>query len=132
MSCKCQVYGGLPCQACACIPKKKIEMGKKYVNGRGKSVRILCVDRKSDFPVVGLLSITEDYSEVQTYTSEGQCFLLKKSEQDLVEVKEKKVMYMPINKYLIHYSRYSDYEAAEYEGKKENGFIAVATLTWEE
>lgn len=62
-----------------------IEMGKKYRIGDGASVRILCVDAKSRFSVVGLVNnCASEY--IETWTSEGLYGDDPLSPRNLVEV----------------------------------------------
>ena len=46
---------------------------RKVVTRRGKNVRIICVDRKARYCVVGLISIDSDFEEVVCYTENGEC-----------------------------------------------------------
>lgn len=65
---------------------KKIEMGKKYRTRDGRDVRILCVDRKHEFPVVGLFDYQGE-EHVYAWMSEGfHAGAGVKNSLDLVEV----------------------------------------------
>lgn len=46
---------------------KKIEMGKKYRTLNGFPVRVLCIDKLGEFPVVGLV----DDRVIESWTADG-------------------------------------------------------------
>ena len=52
---------------------KKIEMGKQYRTREGAPVRILCVDREGDYPVIGLVHNTNIviYTEIGMHYRSG-------------------------------------------------------------
>ena len=47
-----------------------IELNKVYKDRRGNDVRIICVDRQDDTPIVGLLMM-EDVEYLACYTAGG-------------------------------------------------------------
>lgn len=67
----------------------KIEMGKQYRTSGGRNVRVLCTDRKGDWPVVALVpDSTRPIEILVSYSSEGHANLNKSlSDYDLVEIK---------------------------------------------
>ena len=61
---------------------KKIEIGKQYRTRSGHNVRILCVDRFGDYPVVALI----DNISLLAFTKTGQYHKSEQStEYDLIE-----------------------------------------------
>lgn len=93
----------------------KINMTDKYETRNGKAVRVLCVDYKSKFPVLALITGKNDEEFVYEFDENGRYFPESPDESpnDLVLVPKRKIEYMPIknNAYL-----YFDKEAAFAEG----------------
>ena len=65
----------------------KIEVGKTYVDGRGRRVRIIATDRHGaivdQFSVVGLIDCGE-HEAIRTFTLKGQYSVHKRTDEDLV------------------------------------------------
>lgn len=74
---------------------------RKVVTRDGHSVRIICTDRISDYPVVALVS--GEYSEdLLSYTKDGEVYTTLEDDYDLFfapESKTKKVGWMNVCKY---------------------------------
>ena len=60
-----------------------IELNKTYKDGLGRDVRIICVDRQDDTPIVGLIMM-EDWEYLACYTAGGQYILEEPSANDLI------------------------------------------------
>ena len=60
-------------------------MDKKYKTKDGEPVRILCVDKPGEYPVVGLIGSS---IHVEVWTLQGQYYEDKPYRHDLVEVSE--------------------------------------------
>lgn len=60
-----------------------IELNKVYKDRRGNDVRIICVDRQDDTPIVGLLMM-EDVEYLACYTAGGQYIPDEPSANDLI------------------------------------------------
>lgn len=60
-----------------------IELGKTYPDKSGNQVRIICVDRQDDTPIVGLLMM-EDVEYLACYTAGGQYIPDEPSANDLI------------------------------------------------
>ena len=60
-----------------------IELNKVYKDRRGNDVRIICVDRQDDSPIVGLLMM-EDGEYLACYTAGGQYIPDEPSANDLI------------------------------------------------
>ena len=62
-----------------------IKLGETYKDKRGNDVRIICVDKRGEFPIVGIASINpRGKEEVRTYTSEGSHLVYEDSTNDLI------------------------------------------------
>ena len=51
-----------------------ISMDKKYKTAIGNSVRILCINRNAEYPVVALVQDPDGTEHIQTYTPAGEHF----------------------------------------------------------
>ena len=62
-----------------------IKLGETYKDKCGNDVRIICVDKRGNLPIVGIVS-TEgcDKDYVETYTFEGKYLLYEDSDYDLI------------------------------------------------
>ena len=63
-----------------------ISMDKKYRTVEGKSIRLLCVDRRaqlSTYPVIALIGAEQG---THSFTAEGRNVIHKNSRMDLVEI----------------------------------------------
>ena len=80
-------------------PKLTLEVGKTYLNGKGKKVRVVCTDMKNEYGILGLLEV-EDGEIGIFYTKEGHLSLtLSPCSDDIVsEYKEPRV------EWLVRYS----------------------------
>ena len=62
-----------------------IKLGETYKDKCGNDVRIICVDKRGEFPIVGIISINPRGKEkVMTYTSEGSYLVYEDSPHDLI------------------------------------------------
>ena len=62
-----------------------IKLGKTYKDKCGNDVRIICVDKRGEFPIVGIVSINpRGKEEVMSYTSEGSYLVYEDSPHDLI------------------------------------------------
>lgn len=112
---------------------------KKVVTRDGRSVRIICTDRKhSRYPIVALVEnkLTEGENSVY-YTKEGKFFNNVLADIDLVFVSEKKEGW--INLYRTETSSqyvtsnpYDSEEKAIEIGRTSENYIATTKIEWEE
>jgi hypothetical protein len=65
-----------------------IDINKQYRTRDGRAVRVLCVDAKSSYPVIGLVTYTDDLTAeyVETWRLDGVCTDNPESPRNLVEV----------------------------------------------
>jgi hypothetical protein len=68
----------------------KISMDKKYKTRDGRPVRILCVDAKRHYPVVGLIANGESDEDLGSWPEDGSSYIGVARDDDLVEVVEPK------------------------------------------
>lgn len=62
-----------------------IKLGETYKDKCGNDVRIICVDKQGNLPIVGIVSINpRGKEEVKTYTSEGSYLVYEDSPHDLI------------------------------------------------
>ena len=62
-----------------------IKLGETYKNKCGNDVRIICVDKRGDLPIVGIVSSNHcDKEEVMTYTTGGTYWLREWSDYDII------------------------------------------------
>ena len=71
-----------------------IDMNKKYKTRSGLPVRILCTNAGGKYPIAGLI----DNKSVFQWLPNGRCAFSSQSDNDLIEVKEKKVMWVNVYK----------------------------------
>ena len=62
-----------------------IKLGETYKDKCGNDVRIICVDKRGEFPIVGIASINpRGKEEVTAYTTDGTYWVREWSDYDLV------------------------------------------------
>ena len=62
-----------------------IKLGETYKDKCGNDVRIICVDKRGEFPIVGIVSSNHCGEEgIKTYTSEGTYCVNAGSDYDLI------------------------------------------------
>lgn len=105
---------------------------KKVVTRRGKNVRIICVDRKARYCVVGLISIDSDFEEVACYTENGECTEGAVKPFDLLFAPEKHEGWVNVYRDLGSGELYCGYVYDSEEEAKKRGGIATVKIEWEE
>lgn len=61
----------------------KAKQGAKVVTANGEDVRILCLDRRSLYPIVALILHLDDEEELIDYTQEGKAYIGQSTDDDL-------------------------------------------------
>ena len=62
-----------------------IKLGETYKDKCGNDVRIICVDRRGNLPIVGIVSSNHcGAEEIKTYTSKGTYWAKEGSDYDLI------------------------------------------------
>ena len=113
---------------------------KKIVTRDGRNVRIICTDRRGDYPIIVLTENQgNDEETLVAFTENGRWALSgKESVNDLFFATEKHEGWVIIFKaydgdtYLGNSGIYRTKEEAEESGKNWSGYIATVKIEWEE
>ena len=114
---------------------------KKVVTREGRSVRILCVDKKGgDLPIIALIQqCTRDNEIIGTFTKEGKWSItMAEQPNDLFFAPEKHEgwinVYRDVDTEKISFGSlvYDSQKKAEDMGKYNDGYVASAKIEWEE
>lgn len=110
---------------------------KEIITRDGKSVRILCTDRKHPTrPIIALVQIDKCKETYSSYTEDGSWFDSASSPNDLFFASEKHAgwvnLYMSDKSLLnIDGGLFKTKEEAE-AGRKDENYISTAKIEWEE
>ena len=111
---------------------------RKVVTRDGKaSARIICTDAKSEYPVIALLSYSENSEGCEAYTADGRFSIDGESNSDLVFATEKKsgwvnIYKMPDTDELEASCIFSTKEKAEFYSVDNTNYVATTRIEWEE
>ena len=108
----------------------------KVVTKDGRSVRIICTDKESDFPIVALIKCQDGKELVFSFTKEGEYFPGTSDNKDLFFAPERHEGWANIFnvdgcKHLDH-KIYESKEDAEKEGKFWSFYVSTIKVEWEE
>ena len=113
---------------------------RKVVTRDGKATaRIICTDCKSEYPIIALLSYSENSEGCEAYTADGRFSIDGEGNSDLFFDVEKKEGYINLYRSKLFSGMFqtsvhvlskdiAEREAAKYP----DDFIATAKVTWEE
>ena len=113
---------------------------RKIVTRDGKKVKIICTDKKGNFPIVALIaSQTIDEEIAYSYTKNG-CWTVSEHTgtiNDLFFAPEKKEGWVNIIKcsrgnFVSHNRIFESKENAEKVGKNFSGYLTTVKIEWEE
>ena len=111
---------------------------RKVVTRDGKATaRIICTDCKSEYPIIALLSYSENSEGCEVYTADGRFSIDGESNSDLFFGPEKKegwvnIYRIPDTEELESSCIFSTKEEAEiYRGDNSN-YVTTTKITWEE
>ena len=108
---------------------------RKLVTGDGRKVKILCTNRKSPYPIVALVKLSDNTTEdVWTYTKDGEYEVDKSTTYDLFFAPEKHEGWVNVyeegtNRYLEGCICETKEEAKRIRGY---GYITTIKIEWEE
>ena len=106
---------------------------RKVVTRDGKNVRILCTDRKGDYPIIALVEncdSTEEY--VYSYRKNGDCGYPSSDKYNLFFAPEKHEGWVSIHRgYMENYYCDGIFNSEE-KAKERVGSIATVKIEWEE
>ena len=107
---------------------------RKVVTRDGRSVRIKCTDKKSDYyPIVALIDLG-NLEDICSFSKNGEYWIGSKTKLDLFFIPEKHEGWINIysDSYFSASSRiFSSKEDAEKEGKKWKDYVATIKIEWE-
>ena len=117
------------------------DSSQKVVTRDGRAVRIICTDYKSDYPIIGLVTIEENKELAYNFQKNGEYYFTdEESSLDLFFAPTKREGY--INIYCNIYYEGSDKDrntgknifSSEEEAKehKDLGYITTIKIEWEE
>ena len=111
---------------------------RKVVTRDGRATaRIICTDCKSEYPIIALLSYSENSEGCEAYTEDGRFSIGEEGNSDLFFAPEKKdgwvnIYKMPDTDQLEASCIFSTKEEAElYRGDNSN-YVTTTKITWEE
>jgi hypothetical protein len=110
-----------------------IKMDKKYQTRDGRAVRILAIDEKSQWSVVGRIMETYGRETLNSWMADGKAVTFDDSPLDLVPVPTKHEAWMPVS-----YDRDSAYwvNGRLFDSQEEVGITMgrtrIAHVTWED
>ena len=111
---------------------------RNLVTRDGKATaRIICTDCKSEYPIIAILSYSENSEGCEAYTEDGRFSIDGESNSDLFFSPEKKdgwvnIYKMPDTDQLEASCIFSTKEEAElYRGDNSN-YVTTTKITWEE
>lgn len=107
---------------------------RKIVTRDGKSVRIKCIDRKSDYyPIIALIDLG-NLEEIHSFSKNGECWIESKTKFDLFFVPEIHEGWINVysGSYFSTSARiFSSEEEAKKEGKKWKDYVTTIKIEWE-
>ena len=111
---------------------------RKVVTRDGKAkARIICTDAKSEYPIIALLSYSEQSEGCETYTADGRFSIDGESNSDLFFEPEKREGWVNVYKIadtdqLEASCIFSTKEEAEFYRGDNPKYVATTKITWEE
>lgn len=118
---------------------KKNPNRKVVTRDRKATARIICTDCKSEYPIIALLSYSENSEGCEAYTADGRFSIDGEGRSDLYFEPEKKEAWINLRRVgntvdaiLPSKFMYSKEEAEKYAAMYPEDFIATAHVTWEE
>ena len=105
-------------------------------DGKAKA-RIICTDCKSEYPIIALLSYSENSEGCEAYTEDGRFSIDGESNSDLFFATEKKSGWANVYKIadtdqLEASCIFSTKEEAEFYSVDNPKYVATTKITWEE
>ena len=115
---------------------------RKVVTRDGKSVRIICTDRRDlNFPIVALIEKDSGGEVIYAHTKDGICCNTCPTTYDLFFAPEKHEGWVNIfegnrtsddNRYLWQPKIYKSKEDAMSDGDRHSGYVTTTRIEWEE
>lgn len=116
---------------------KKDPSRKVVTRDRNATARIICTDCKSEYPIIALLSYSENSEGCEAYTADGRFSIGEESNSDLFFAPEKKEGWVNVYKIadtdqLEASCIFSTKEEAEFHSVDNLNYVATTKITWEE
>lgn len=110
---------------------------KVVTRDRKATARILCTDCKSEYPIIALLSYSENSEGCEAYTEDGRFSIDGESNSDLFFAPTKREGFVNIYKIpdtdeLETSIIFSTKEEAEFHSVDNPNYVATTKITWEE
>ena len=111
---------------------------RKVLTRDGKATaRIICTDCKSEYPIIALLSYSENSEGCEAYTEDGRFSIDGEGNSDLFFAPEKKdgwvnIYKMPDTDQLEASCIFSTKEKAEFYSVDNTNYVATTRIEWEE
>lgn len=111
---------------------------RKVVTRDGRATaRIICTDCKSEYPIIALLSYSENSEGCEAYTEDGRFSIDGESNSDLFFATEKKsgwvnIYKMPDTDGLEASIIFSTKDEAEFYSVDNPNYVATTKIEWEE
>ena len=110
---------------------------QKVVTRDGRSVRIICTDYKSDYPIIGLVTIEENKELAYNFQKNGEYYFTnEESSLDLFFAPVKREGWINLFKDkelpFINGDVYKNEEDAKEEAMGETDYVATIKIEWEE
>ena len=109
---------------------------RKVVTRDGRDVKIIRIDKKGDYPVMGLFN--SNFNEWCTYTKDGKQVIGEDSDADLFFASEKKEGWINLLRsscgevFIGTNYPYKDEKTAKWEVSDRSNVVATCKITWEE
>ena len=115
---------------------QKAKAGKPVCTRDGRKARIICFDRKDDFPIIALIESANCGEILQCYLNDGKCCHNETLDYDLMMLSEKKEMWINIYKSTTNYipggGLYDTEEAAKAGADMaDDDYITTTKVSWE-
>lgn len=120
------------------LEEYKKNLSRKIVTRDGKATaRIICTDCKSEYPIIALLSYSENSEGCEAYTEDGRFSIDGEGDSDLFFAPEKKdgwvnIYKMPDTDQLEASCIFSTKEEAELYRVDNANYVTTTKITWEE
>ena len=109
---------------------------RKVVTRDGRDVKIIRIDKKGYYPVMGLLN--SNFKEWHTYTKDGKQVIGEDSDADLFFFSEKHEGWINLLRsscgevFIATNHPYKDEKTAKWEVSDRSDVVATCKITWEE
>lgn len=116
---------------------KKNPSRKVVTRDRKATARIICTDCKSEYPIIALLSYSENSEGCEAYTEDGRFSIAEECNSDLFFEPEKRegwtnIYIIPDTDELETSIIFNTKEEAEFHSVDNPNYVSTARIQWEE